>query len=147
MTFLCRSAAIVVRPTQRQHSRSTCLTIKCFDPQNPVTSVNNPDINKTCSFRPCIDIHKVRSSAWPVCCSPSAPTAAGKLRAANAYRFAGQGQANRWFQSCKLRSVRMTVHSNVAQCNIQMACMQVHKLRQCCNISLTLQKQGPSHKL
>lgn len=32
--------------------------MRCFDPQNPVTSVNDASVNKTCSFRPCIDIHK-----------------------------------------------------------------------------------------
>ncbi|KAL3133351.1 Phosphoribosylformimino-5-aminoimidazole carboxamide ribotide isomerase [Trebouxia sp. C0009 RCD-2024] len=43
------------RPHSTRRSRS--LT-RCFDPQNPVTSVNDSSVNKTCSFRPCIDIHK-----------------------------------------------------------------------------------------
>lgn len=32
--------------------------IRCYDPENPITSVNDSSVNKTCSFRPCIDIHK-----------------------------------------------------------------------------------------
>lgn len=50
--------SICARPHNSRQSRSVT---RCFDPQNPVTSVNDAAVNKTCSFRPCIDIHKVLS--------------------------------------------------------------------------------------
>ena len=52
------------RPHIRRQPRSIT---RCFDPQNPVTSVNDSTVNKTCSFRPCIDIHKVRRSCCVSC--------------------------------------------------------------------------------
>ena len=48
-------------------SRQPRSITRCFDPQNPVTSVNDSTVNKTCSFRPCIDIHKVRRSCCVSC--------------------------------------------------------------------------------
>lgn len=56
------------RPHRSRQPRSV---VRCYDPQNPVTSVNNPSVNKTCSFRPCIDIHKARTLACCAClCKP-----------------------------------------------------------------------------
>ncbi|DBA74431.1 TPA: Phosphoribosylformimino-5-aminoimidazole carboxamide ribotide isomerase [Trebouxia sp. C0004] len=59
---------IIMSSTLRPHCGISCScshksrqprsVVRCFDPQNPVTSVNDSSVNKTCSFRPCIDIHK-----------------------------------------------------------------------------------------